>query len=126
VLSLSRRSHARYLVNKIVSYRHEGESLLTLTLDLSLGGMKIKTHAPLPEHECLKFRLVLGAHSIWPRGRIAYSRFTPGRQMVSGVEFIELSETDRCSLRNYLETLEEDDYGLPFSRGGAFLASENR
>ena len=126
MLPLPRRSHPRYLVNKIVSYRHEGESLLTLTLDLGLGGMKIKTHVPVPKHEGLKFKLVLGADSIWPRGRIAYSRFIPGQRMVSGVQFTELSESDRASLKNYLRTLEEFGNGLTPCAGGALLTPENR
>jgi hypothetical protein len=126
MLPLSRRNHRRYLVNKIVSYRHEDQSLLTLTLDLGLGGMKIKTHAPLPKDRRLKFKLVLGADSIWPRGRIAYSRFMSGHQMVSGVQFIELSESERASLKNHLGTLEELGNGLTPCAGGALLTAEHR
>jgi hypothetical protein len=88
--------------------------------------MKIKTHVPLPEHECLKFRLVLGTGSIWPRGRTVYSRFIPGHGVVSGIQFIELSENDRLSLKNYLRTLEKDDHGLASSAGGAPLTAEIR
>jgi hypothetical protein len=126
VLPPPRRSHPRYPLNKIVSYCHEGESLLTLTLDLGLGGMKIKTHLPLPKDKRLEFKLVLGTDSISPKGRIAYSRFIPGHQMVSGVEFIELSEREQVLLENYLGTLEELGNGLTPCAGGALLTAEDR
>jgi hypothetical protein len=126
MLPLPRRDHPRYPVQKIVSYRSEDQALLTLTLDLGLGGMKIKTHALLPKDKRVKFKLVLGADSIWPRGRIAYSRFIFGQQMVSGVQFTELSESDRVSLKNYLGTLEEFGNGLTPCAESTLLTPENR
>jgi hypothetical protein len=68
--------------------------------------MKIKTHYYLPQDEHLDFKLVLGANSIWPRGRIAYGRFLHN-QMVSGVQFVALSELDRALLQKCLASLEE-------------------
>jgi hypothetical protein len=110
---LPRRSHPRYQVHKLVSYRYEDRSVLTLTVDLGLRGMKIKTQDPLPKDKCLKFKLVLGADSIWQMGRIAYSRFLSDEQIVSGVHFMEISKKDDVSLKNYLGTLEENSYALP-------------
>jgi hypothetical protein len=107
MLPLSRRNHPRYPVQKIVSYRYEDQSVLTLTLDLGLGGMKIKTLDSLPKDECLKFKLVLGANSIWPKGTIVYSRLLADQQVVSGVQFMEVSEDDHILLRKYLASLEE-------------------
>jgi hypothetical protein len=79
---------------------------LTLTLDLGLGGMKIKTHHQyLPENECMDFTLVLGHKSIWPKGRIAYSRLLPDNQCVSGIEFMALSPDDYALLQRCLATL---------------------
>ena len=52
-----RRSDRRYSVPKIASYRYEGKSFLTLTMDLGLGGMKIKTPRELAEGEQLDFKL---------------------------------------------------------------------
>lgn len=106
MLTLSRRGHPRYPIHRIVSYHHEDQSVLTLTLDLGLGGMKIKTYAPLPRDECLRFRLVLGVNSIWLKGRVAYSRLSSDHQAVSGIEFIELSKGDQVSLGDYLSSLE--------------------
>lgn len=106
------RGHRRHSVHRIASYRHGGKRFLTVTLDLGLGGMKIRTHHYLPEGEHLDFRLVLGSESIWLRGRIVYSRILSDQESVSGVEFVELSGQDHAALQDYLSTLEE----LPKSR----------
>jgi len=82
---LLRRAHPRYLVHKTVSYSYHGKQFLTLTLDLGPGGMKVNTHSCLPEEEHLNLKLILGADSIWPRGRIAYSRFLADKETFSGV-----------------------------------------
>lgn len=102
-----RRSHQRYPTNRIVSYCHKGKRFLTLTLNLGLGGMKIKTHYRLPEDELLDFNLVLGDVSIGLKGRTVYSDFLSGKQRVSGIQFVELSEQSRSTLHNYLAALEE-------------------
>jgi len=101
-----RRSHQRYSLQNITSYCHRDKQFLTLTLNLGMGGMKIKTHYHLPEDELLVFTLVLGDTSIGLKGRTIYSHALPGRQKVSGIEFMDLSAQDRNILRDYLITLE--------------------
>ena len=108
-----RRSHARYSLKKIVSYCYEEKRFLTFTLNLGLGGMKIKTHYNLPEGEISDFTLVLGDTSIGLKGRTVYSHALPGKQIVSGIEFMDLSERDRNTLRDHLATLGQ----LPKKRG---------
>ncbi len=113
MLPLSRRIHPRYSVCKIVSYHNRDSSVLTHTLDLGLGGMKIKTQFPLPKDKSLRFKLVLGANSMWLRGRVVYSRLIPDQQVVAGIQFMELSDRNHHSLKNYLATLQDHDLGLP-------------
>jgi hypothetical protein len=62
-----RRAYVRYTVSKIVSFAHRGKELLTVTMDLTMGGMKIKTHYTLPKNEHLKFKMILGSEA--PRGK---------------------------------------------------------
>lgn len=100
-----RRSHSRYSIKKIVSYCYEEKRFLTFTLNLGLGGMKIKTHYNIPEGENLDLTLVLGNTSIDLKGRTVYSHVLPGKQKVSGIEFVDLSERDRNTLRNHLAAL---------------------
>jgi len=101
-----RRNHPRYPIHNIVTYHYQERSVLTFTLDLGLGGMKIKPHQHLPEGAHVNFKLLLAGKSIWPTGRIAYSRFLHDQYVVSGVQFMELSDEDHISLRNYLSAVE--------------------
>jgi hypothetical protein len=102
-----RRIHPRYPVQKILSYCHNDKRYLTLTLNLGLGGMMIKNHYRLPEGDHLDLDLVLGSTSIGLKGRTVYSDLLPGGQMVSGVQFTEISGQDRSMLGGYLATLEQ-------------------
>jgi hypothetical protein len=102
-----RRNHPRYSIQNIASYRHEDKNFLTLTLNLSLGGMKIKTCHPLSQDEELGFKLVLNRNPISLKGRIVYSQFLPDKQGVSGIEFIEISDRDRTALKNYLDSIDQ-------------------
>jgi len=102
-----RRIHPRYAVQKIISYRYKRKRYLTLTLNVGLGGVKIKTHCRVPGGKHLDLDLVLGSTSIGLKGRTVYSDLLPGGQMVSGVQFTEMSGQDRSMLRGYLSTLEQ-------------------
>lgn len=113
ILALVPRGCKRYPVHKIASYHHEGKRFLTVTMDLGLGGMRIKTHHYLPEGEHLDFKLVLGSDFVWLKGRIIYSGVLPDKQTVSGIQFTELSRGDHTLLKGYLATLEP----LPKPRG---------
>ena len=115
MLPLSRRIHPRYPVRRIVSYHDQDSSILTHTLDLGLGGMKIKTHFPLPKDQCLRFKLVLGDNSMWFRGRVAYSRSTPDQQVIAGIHFITVTDKSHCSLKNHLATLQDSYVGFPYA-----------
>ena len=102
-----RRSYPRSQVHKVVSYTHGQKQLLTLTVDLALGGMKIKTHEKLPKNECLSFKMVLGKDSISSEGRVVYSKTLSGGHRVSGIQFDRLTRRDSALLRTYLSTVKE-------------------
>ena len=102
-----RRSYPRYQLHKIVSYTLRGKELLTVTMDLTMGGMKIKTHYKLPKNERLKFKMILGTKSISPEGRVVYSRTLPDKERVSGIQFLGLSRRDSALLRAYLTAVKE-------------------
>jgi hypothetical protein len=118
-LPLGRR-HPRFPVHKIVSYRFREKCLLTLTLDIGLGGMKVKTHTCIPEGERLEFKLLLGVDSICSEGRVAYSRLLANSESVSGVAFTGLSERDHDLLRDCVETLEK------WPEPGAMISTDER
>lgn len=99
------RSHSRYPVPKIASYHYGGREFVTLTLDLGLGGMRIKTSDQLPEGEQLKFKLVLVNRSIWLKGKVVYSGVLSGDESVSGIEFTKTPARAHSILRDYLASL---------------------
>jgi hypothetical protein len=97
-----RRAYVRYTLSKIVSFAHRDKEFLTVTMDLTMGGMKIKTRYRLPQNERLKFKMILGTKSISPEGRVVYNRTLPDENRVSGIQFLGLSRRDSALLRAYL------------------------
>lgn len=101
-----RRKHPRYPVRRLVSCHYEGEHLLSLTLDLGLGGMKIETHDHIPKDKRLDIKLFLIDRAIPLRGRVAYSGMLSGEQRVLGIQFVDFSERSWAALRDHLRSLE--------------------
>jgi hypothetical protein len=102
-----KRNHPRYSIHKIASYHYDGRQFLTLTIDLGPEGMKVQTHFPIPKDEHLNFKLVLGAESIWLKGRIAYCGSLANNQSVCGIQFIELSAQEHVLLENCIAAVKE-------------------
>jgi hypothetical protein len=102
-----RRAHVRYTVSKIVSFAHRDKQFLTVTTNLAMGGMKIKTNYSLPKNERLKFKMILGTKSISPEGMVVYNRTLPDKNRVSGIQFLGLSRRDSALLRAYLNAVKE-------------------
>ncbi len=101
-----RRAYPRYKVQKIVSYTHRGKKLLTVTVDLGMGGMKIKTHYKIPKNESMNFEIVLGDSSISSEGRVVYSKMVSDTGRVSGIQFLRLSRRDSALLHACLSAIE--------------------
>lgn len=102
-----RRASPRYKVHKIVTYTYREKPLLTVTVDLGMGGMKIKTHYKLPMNESMNFKIVLGGNTISSEGRVVYSKTLPDTGRVSGIQFLRLSRRNSALLRVYLSAVEE-------------------
>jgi len=125
------RSNPRYAVPKIISYYYRGKRFLTLTMDLGVGGMKIETCHCLPRDRDLNLRLVLGPNSMRLKGRTVYSHRHSGGKIVTGIQFLGVSEENRTSLQGHLASLMEwpktrgmrsvgvrDDAGLDITKTG--------
>jgi c-di-GMP-binding flagellar brake protein YcgR len=102
-----RRAYPRHKVHKIVTYTYREKQLLTVTVDLGMGGMKIKTHYKLPIDESMNFKIVLGDNSISSEGRIVCSKMVSDTGRVSGIQFLRLSRRDSALLGAYLSGVEE-------------------
>ena len=101
-----RRAYPRYEIPTIVSYAHRQKQLLTSTLNLSMGGMKIKAHQYLPKNEEVDFTIVLEGKSIASSGRVIYNKVLRGDQRISGIQFLGLSRRASLLLREHLSNLE--------------------
>ena len=99
-----RRAYPRYEIPTIVSYAHRQKQLLTSTLNLSMGGMKIKAHQVLPKNEEVDFTIVLEGKSIASSGRVIYNKVLRGDQRISGIQFLGLSRRASLLLREHLST----------------------
>jgi len=96
------RTDPRFSVRKPITYYYGGKRLLTLTLNLGLGGTKVETFHYLPEHEELDLHLDLETNGIWPKGRTVYCQQLFEGHYASGIQFIKISEQERITLRDYL------------------------
>jgi PAS domain S-box-containing protein len=96
------RRHRRYPVRRIVSCQNGRRKFLTLTVNLSLGGMKIEIPYPLGTNETLKSELVLDRKAIPSEGRVVYSYSDLTGQGFAGIEFAEMAQEDRKVLKRFL------------------------
>ena len=115
-----RRTHQRYPVKQIVSCDRAGKRFLTVTLDVGLGGMKIKTPHSLQKDEMLDMKLVLKHHSVCLRGRAVYSCLFSHEESISGIQLTQISERDLLKLHDYFRALDELSNQQPIllERGG--------
>ncbi len=113
------RSDPRFSVRKPITYSHGGKQLLTLTVNLGLGGTRIETFQYLPEHEDFDLHLDLETNAIWPKGRIVYSQQLFKGHYASGIQFIKISGEERGILRDYLDGISDHlKPPMPFCENG--------
>jgi PAS domain S-box-containing protein len=96
------RRDRRYPVRKIVSCQNGGKKFLALTVNLSLGGMKIEAPHHLETNQRLSSVLVLDRKPLPSEGRVVYSFSDPQGQVLAGIEFVEIAEEDRKALKTFL------------------------
>ncbi len=83
------------------------EPVLTC-VNISEGGLYLRTHAPLKEHTVLhlKFTLPLGAEVIETAGEVVRTAQLEARMHAEpgmGIQFIDLPEATRGQIRNYVQ-----------------------
>jgi hypothetical protein len=84
---------------------------------ISEGGIRIHTSAPLHIDSLHEIRLSLGPITIVAKGRIVHCRLTEleGGQVTyrAGVEFVELSEHARTAIRTFVDRMRGQAAGTP-------------
>ncbi len=102
---LEARNHQRFTARRICSYLHRGKRFLTMTVNIGLGGMKIETGHYLQKDDLLDIQIILDDKSIWVKGRAVYSHLLSGKQILSGIQFVDVSEQDLSALREQISAL---------------------
>ena len=100
--NFNRRSSARVVISLPASYR-TGETLVTATtLNLSKGGVALRTLNPLDKatKAFLQFRLPGTSHNIDTEARVAWS----DRRGSMGLQFEKISPADQALINNFIDT----------------------
>ena len=111
--SQDRRKFRRFLNSSLMIFTTNGNEKVTKTVDLSMGGIKIRTKDPLSREDLITLILVLGNKAIKAKGDIIYST-REGEQPLfySGIKFIDFSASHRESLKDYLSSLSTKSHDL--------------
>lgn len=83
------------------------------TVDLSLGGTKIKIPHSLIAGERLEITIAIHPQAIKCRGKTIYVVWLEKGKMEAGIQFEELSTQDKLYLRQYLAYLAEQRGSSP-------------
>ncbi len=78
------------------------------TLNISIGGMLMETHIPLPAGQQVMITMGLEDELIDVMGRIIHSTLGQDNMYQNGIEFFHLPDADRHVLYRYVEIFHEN------------------
>ena len=98
---IERRQYRRASLVTQVKCEPQGREELLLTRDISIGGLFIKTPAPLPADSevTLSFRVRPQAPVITCRGKVVNSLPRLGM----GIQFVDLDDSARSAIQNFVD-----------------------
>ena len=99
--SFNRRSSPRVLLGISISYRFGNTIAAALTLNISKGGLAIRTMSPLTEGSKIKarFRLPGGKNEIEAESRVAWS----DRRIGMGVQFEKVDASGQAAIDQFVD-----------------------
>jgi hypothetical protein len=99
-----RRSHPRVKASRSVLYFTDiyPRPKVAATVDLSLGGTRVKTLDRLNPGEGIEIVIALDPKAIKCRGQVIHVHRPEGEGLEAGVRFEDLSEEDKLCLRQSL------------------------
>jgi diguanylate cyclase (GGDEF)-like protein len=99
-----KRKHERALVSTILIFREDGAFKVTKTVNLSGGGVRILSEAPLPVTQTIELILVLGAKANTIKSDVVYSEKAGGESpyYYTGLRFRDLTAAQQKALDDYL------------------------
>ncbi|NIO03447.1 MAG: hypothetical protein GTN74_02210 [Proteobacteria bacterium] len=84
-----RRRHKRLELTNLVAYKNFCIEEVSETINISLGGMKIKTEFPIDEGESLEVSLKIGDNDFESKARVIYCNGRGDETYEVGVRFEE-------------------------------------
>ena len=98
----NRRSSPRVSLGIPVAYRFGNTIAAALTINVSHGGLAIRTTSPLPMETAVRvrFRLPAGKSEIDAEGRVSWS----DRRIGMGVQFTKIGKTDQAQIDQYVQS----------------------
>lgn len=97
-----RRRHRRLELTNLVAYKSFDIEAITETINISLGGMKIKTEFPIDEDESLDVSLKIGGEEFKSVARVVYCNAREDQAYEIGLNFEKTSERHLNLLNQYL------------------------
>lgn len=97
-----RRKHQRLELANLVAYKNFDIEEVTETINISMGGMKIRTEFPIEEGESLDLSLRIGREEFKSKARVIYCNLGEDQAFEIGLRFEETSETDLSLLNQYI------------------------
>jgi c-di-GMP-binding flagellar brake protein YcgR len=101
-LHKERRRHKRFELINLVVYKQFEIEKITKTMNLSMGGMKMRTEFPVPLHEELEISIKIGDEIFKSQGRVIYTNERKKGDYDIGVSFINAPEKSLNLLSQYL------------------------
>ena len=105
-LRKERRRHRRFELINLVVYKQFEIEKITKTINLSVGGMKMRTEFPVPLHEELEISIKIGDEIFESEGKVMYANQRKDGDYDIGVNFIHAPEESLKLLSQYLSQRE--------------------
>lgn len=97
-----RRRHRRFELLNLVVYKQFEIEKITKTINLSMGGMKMRTEFPVPLHEELEIAIKIGDDVFKSQGKVMYANERKDGNFDIGVNFVNAPEESLNLLNQYL------------------------
>lgn len=106
-----RREHRRLELTNLVAYRNFCIEEVTETLNISMGGMKIKTEFPIDQDASLDVVLTIGNEEFKSEAKVVYCNSREDQAYEVGLSFEKTSEAHRNLLDQYLRSRDHASLG---------------
>ena len=103
-LKTDRREHTRLELTNLVAYKNFCIEEVTETINISMGGMKIKTEFPIDQNAPLDVALRIGKEEFKSEAKVVYCNPREDRAYEVGLRFERTSQEHLTLLNHYLNS----------------------